>query len=296
MSIINVARNLHLKERLKKRLKLSHKGQNGRVLVIGGSEEYVGSPILAGLAALVSLRSGADLVTIAAPEKVAWVANTISPDIMTKKLKGEFLQKSHVRELLKFSENFDSIIIGIGLGTRKETSDFVNGFVRNKKKDMIIDADAIKLLKRGTIDNMENCIITPHHRELEYFLINYLRLKKIAIPENQSEKIKFIKEKCRGFLKENAILLKGPVDIIFFKDAVILNKTGNSLMTVGGTGDVLSGIAGAFLAQKNDIRTSAYYACYINGKAGDNLKKIKGSIVATDLLKEIPFVLKQLKQ
>ncbi len=287
--------NMTSKFHLKKRLRSSHKGQNGRVLVIGGSEDYVGSPILAGISALVSLRSGADLVTIAAPEKVAWVANTISPDLITQKLKGNYLKKFHAREILKFSERFDSVIIGIGIGTRKETSDFVNKFVVDRKKDIVLDADAIKLLKRSSIDKMENCMITPHHRELEYFLMNYLELKKVIVPENQAEKIRFVQEKCRNFLEKNAILLKGPVDIVFFRNEIILNTTGNSLMTVGGTGDVLAGIAGAFLAQKNDIFTSAYYACHINGKAGDNLKKKQGSILATDLLKEIPFVLKKLR-
>lgn len=286
---------------LKKRSESSHKGQNGRVLVIGGSEDYAGSPILTGIAALVSLRSGADLVTLAAPEKVAWVANTISPDIITKKLKGEYLKRSHVPELLELSKNFDSVIIGIGLGTKRETADFVNDFVIAKKRNMIIDADAIKVLKHKTVDKMENCIITPHHKELEYFLVNYLDLKKkqlskIKIPKDQAEKIRFITKKCGKFLEKNVVLLKGPVDIVFGKNKIILNRTGNSLMTVGGTGDVLAGISGAFLAQGNDIITSGYFACYINGKAGDNLKKKKGSILASDLLKEIPFVLKRMNR
>lgn len=71
---------------LKPRKRVSHKGQNGHVLVIGGSEDYIGAPALVGMAALAVLRSGADLVTVAAPAKVAWAINCISPDIITKKI------------------------------------------------------------------------------------------------------------------------------------------------------------------------------------------------------------------
>ncbi len=93
----------------------SHKGQNGKVLVIGGSPEYVGAPALAGLAAL---RSGADSVVVAAPEKVAWAINSFSPDLVTKKLSGRFLSTKNFKEILPLLKTADCVILGCGVKER----------------------------------------------------------------------------------------------------------------------------------------------------------------------------------
>jgi NAD(P)H-hydrate repair Nnr-like enzyme with NAD(P)H-hydrate dehydratase domain len=89
----------------------SHKGDNGRVLVIGGSRDYVGAVALAGLAAL---RSGADLVTIAAPEKVGWVINALSSDLIVKKFKGDDFCASRAKDILKLEKGFNAVLIGNG--------------------------------------------------------------------------------------------------------------------------------------------------------------------------------------
>src|SRR3989344_1089555 len=93
---------------LPKRKKSSKKGDNGRVLVIGGSRDYVGAVALAGLAAL---RSGADWVTIAAPEKVGWAINALSPDLVVKKFKGDDFCASRAKDVLKLEKNFDAVLI-----------------------------------------------------------------------------------------------------------------------------------------------------------------------------------------
>ena len=91
-----------------KRKKKSHKGDNGKVLVIGGSKDYVGAPVLAGLAAL---KSGADWVTLALPEKVGWAAACFSPDLIIKKYKGDDFCAAHAKDILKLSSGFDIYFI-----------------------------------------------------------------------------------------------------------------------------------------------------------------------------------------
>src|SRR3990167_9367817 len=103
--------NLNQIKKLMDRKKTSHKGENGRALIIGGSEDYVGAVTLAGLAAL---RSGCDLVTIAAPEKTAWAVNCYSPDLITHKVKGANFSIKHAKEMVKYADRFDATLIGNG--------------------------------------------------------------------------------------------------------------------------------------------------------------------------------------
>jgi len=107
--------NINQIKKLMDRKKTSHKGENGYALIVGGSEDYVGAVVLAGLAAL---RSGCDSVTIAAPEKVAWTANRYSPDLITHKIKGAYFSIKNAKEAVKLAEKYDATLIGNGI-TRK---------------------------------------------------------------------------------------------------------------------------------------------------------------------------------
>ncbi len=246
---------------LKKRRSGSHKGENGRLLIIGGSEDYAGASALAGLAAL---RTGCDIVVIAAPEKAAWAINCMSPDLITKKIRGKEFKKRHVKEMLKLAEDFDAVLIGNGIGRRSD--DFVKEFVKKVKKEMVIDADAIKAL---SLKYIEDSIITPHRKEFDILLKN----SKIDEKELQDN------------VGSNVVLLKGKVDKIVKKGKIFYNKTGNSSMTVGGTGDVLAGLCAGFLSQGYTKEKSACYAAYLNGKVGDEISKNKGySLIASDII------------
>ena len=150
--------------KLKKRKKSTHKGQAGKVLIIGGSVEYVGAVALAGLAAL---RSGVDTVTIAAPEKVAWAINTLTPDLITRKVKGTHISEINLKELLALSEKFDAVLIGNGIGEKPGTKDFVKSFVQKCKRPLVVDADGIKAIH---LKDPKGAIITPHHAELKGLL------------------------------------------------------------------------------------------------------------------------------
>ena len=268
--------------KLPKRKKSSHKGDNGDVLCIGGRREFTGAIILAGLAAL---RSGCDLVKVAAPEKVAWAINAYSPDLVTVKLKGDYLTIDHSYVIIKETEKHDIVLIGNGLAYNEQTSKFVNFIIRKIKKPLVIDADAIKMLNLGEISN---AIITPHAKELEILLRNsgYVKLNKIKNMDKKTNELSKLR-----YIGNNVIIIKGAVDYIVSAGKVFLNKTGNPGMTKAGTGDVLAGLCAGFLAQdkKRNLLQAAINAAYYNGLIGDILlKKKKGySFLASDMVEEI---------
>ncbi len=275
--------NLNQIKKLMDRKKTSHKGENGSVLVIGGSENYVGAVTLAGLAAL---RAGCDLVTIAAPEKVAWAVNRYSPDLLSHKLKAAFTVKL-AKEMIKYVDRFDTVLIGNGI-TRKADK-FVHYFVKKSPSLKVIDADALKGL---SFKDFSNAILTPHEAELEAMLIN--SNKEFLLPKlresNAKEKAEILQGNLRYFLQNNNVLLvKGPTDLIISRNKIAYNRTGNQGMTKGGTGDVLAGLVAGFLAKSHDLFKSAAAAAYINGFVGDLLlKKTKGySFIASDILQDL---------
>lgn len=254
--------------------KTSHKGDNGRVLIVGGSQNYVGAMALAGLA---TLRTGVDIVTIAAPEKVAWAINCLSPDLMTQKFKGHYFKSSQASKVGKLCKNYDVILIGNGLGLHPETQKFVKKLSKLKILK-VIDADGLKAIR---IQEVDNSILTPHQKELEIL--------------QKNSRIKNLKE-LQKKLKNNVLLIKGPIDKIIAKNKIIYNKTGNEAMTVGGSGDVLAGLCAGFLAQTKDLWQAACLSAYINGAIGDYLKKKKGySFIASDLVKDFEEITKKLK-
>lgn len=250
---------------LPKRKPTSKKGDNGRVLVIGGSRDYVGAVALAGLAAL---RSGVDWVTIAAPEKVGWAINCLAADLVVKKYKGDDFCASRAKDILKFEKNFDAVLIGNGIGMHAKS--FVKKYAKETKKPLVIDADALKHIK---LQDVKNAILTPHQGEFKILLKNS----------------KLNKNNFRKSLKNNIILLKGPVDQIISTSKTYYNKTGNEGMSKAGTGDVLAGLCVGFLGQRLSLLQSAINAAYFNGLIGDILlKKKKGfTYLASDMVGEI---------
>ncbi|PIN73226.1 NAD(P)H-hydrate dehydratase [Candidatus Woesearchaeota archaeon CG10_big_fil_rev_8_21_14_0_10_45_16] len=280
--------NLNQVKKLMERKKNSRKGENGHVLIIGGSEEYVGAVALAGLGAL---RAGCDLVTIAAPEKVAWHINRYAPDLMTYKIKGAFTVKL-AKELVKYAERFDVVLIGNGI-TRKADK-FVNYFIRKSQKLKVIDADALKSL---SFKDFSNAVLTPHETELEMMLVN--SNKDFLLPKlresNAKEKGEVLQGNLRYFLQNNNVLLmKGPTDLVISRNKIAYNRTGNQGMTKGGTGDVLAGLCAGFLAKSKDLFKSAAAAAYINGFIGDQLlKKKKGyAFIASDIVADLESIQK----
>ena len=131
---------------------------------------------------------------------------------------------------------------------------------------------------------IKNAIFTPHAKEFEH-----LTSKALTLDQEANINI------CQQYAKESIILLKGQTDIIASKDKIMLNKTGNSGMTIGGTGDTLAGLCAGFLAQSKNLFDSACAAAYLNGAVGEHLSKENGySYTSTDMVKNVSLVLKKL--
>ncbi|MGZ7159833.1 MAG: NAD(P)H-hydrate dehydratase, partial [Methanobacterium sp.] len=262
--------------RLKMRELSSHKGNNGTVLVIGGSQDYSGAPTLAGLSAF---KSGVDLVYVACPESVAPTIRSYSPDLIVNTLYHDFIIEDDVNKILELSKKADSLVIGCGIGREEETESALNEFVGDIQKPMVIDADALKLLDLDIIREKNEVIVTPHSAEFK-------ALFGIEMPQNLEDKIETVSKAA----DENncVVLLKGVLDIISNGKKTRLNKTGNPGMTVGGTGDCLAGLTGGLLAKGHDAFEAACLGAYINGRAGDMAsQKYEYHFMASDMIKYI---------
>jgi len=258
----------------------SHKGDFGRLLIVGGSETYTGAPALVALAAL---RTGVDLAYVVAPEKAAYAISSISPDLITVKAPGDHLTVQALAVVEPMMEKATALVVGPGLGLHPETQEAVEKLFKLTAKmrlPTLMDADALKAYGRFKRAVDFPLVLTPHAGE-------YKALTGEALPQRVSEKVPLVEATARAL--RSVLVLKGPVDIITDGDHTKLNFTGNQGMTVGGTGDVLSGIAGALLSQGVPAYVSGVAAAFINGGAGDMVAKERGfHMVATDLLDKIP--------
>jgi NAD(P)H-hydrate epimerase len=242
------------------REKMSHKGEGGRILVIGGGP-YQGAPYLAGLGAL---RAGADIVRIASP-----VFEPV-PDLIYERLEGKVINMGHLPRLIELSRQSDVVLCGNGLGDRSH--DVVCAVASHCKK-AVFDADAL----RQPLPRAEETIYTPHAAE-------FTRMTGKTPPSDLAGRGCLVKSAAG----ESTIILKGPVDIISDGSRVKFNRTGTPAMTVGGTGDVLSGVAAALLCHLPAF-DAASIAVYVNGMAGTAAEKATGGgLLASDLVNYIP--------
>jgi NAD(P)H-hydrate epimerase len=263
----------------------SHKGINGKVMIVGGSLDYHGAPVLSGLGALYG---GADLVYLFVPECNFNATRSLYPDFIVRTFPGEYLDVKAVTPILDFSKKCDSILIGPGLGDREETMEALHKIVKSLEITTVLDAQAIQVFhKIKEVPLNQKIVITPHHNEFET-----LTGKDIKINSSQSSKVVLIRTLATD-LKIN-ILLKGPQDLIASEEGeIMINNTGNAGMTVGGSGDVLSGFVAGLIAQGVVPFQACQIATYLLGKAGDELFKQKGyCFSASDLASEIPYVVR----
>jgi NAD(P)H-hydrate epimerase len=260
----------------------SHKGMWGSLLVVGGSETYSGAPILSSMAAY---RMGLDLVYTAVPETAAGAVMASSPSMITIKLKGDRLCSENIMQIDGFLDKITAVAIGPGLGTVLETEKAVEELIRmvnNRGIPLVLDADGLKAFSKNPVKLKIPAVFTPHGKE-------YKMLTGKEAKGSYLEKGKGVKKAAKSF--ESVIILKGDIDVISNGKHIRYNWTGNPGMTVGGTGDTLTGIIGAYLAQKADPFYAAGAAAFVNGKAGDNVAKKKGyHILPEDLILEIPNV------
>jgi NAD(P)H-hydrate epimerase len=272
---------------LKPRMPYSKKGDFGRLLVVGGSSEYSGAPALSALAAL---RTGVDVVIVAAPKTVANVIRGFSPNLIVRSLGGEYLTHDDLPSIKKLIDKSNGLVVGPGLGLEAETKEAVLKLIEIASCPILVDADALKALsEKPTLLMGKRSVLTPHAGE---FAI--LTGRELAEPSNIEERMEQVKEASKRL--GTTILLKAHEDVISDGERLKVNFTGNPGMTVGGTGDVLSGIVGAFLVWGADPFRAACAGAFVSGKAGDLAKLEKGyHIVATDVVEKVPSVIKEIE-
>jgi NAD(P)H-hydrate epimerase len=261
----------------------SHKGDFGRVLVVGGSRGKTGAAHLAGMGAL---RAGAGLVTVATPASCLPIVACLSPELMTEPLDenshGQVVGAS-VERVTEFTQ--DVIACGPGLGRGESVGQFVRALLDRSETPLVLDADALTVLADdpGRLIGRDDrdIIITPHPGEMA-------RLVGSTADEVQASRIDVA---CDFATTHHVyVVLKGHRTIIATPEGrVFINPTGNAGMATGGTGDVLTGMIAAFLAQLLDAEAACRLAVFLHGMAGDLAQESEGDVAmtASDLLAQV---------
>lgn len=266
---------------IKKRSKFSHKGSHGHALLIAGSYGMMGAAVLASRACLRSgvglltthiPRCGYDIFQNSVPEALCWTA--FDRDIILTKFFAELFQE------------YSAIGIGPGIGQDSKIIEMVESvLVAAKEIPLVIDADALNNLssKKGRESLKllpKNTILTPHPKEFERLLNKKWR--------NDYEKLSMLKEFCADY--QVIVVLKGANTAICTPDQKIyFNSTGNPGMATGGSGDVLTGIITALLAQGYSPQVAAILGVFQHGLAGDRAaaKRSQSALIASDLIEEL---------
>jgi len=268
----------------------SHKGDFGRLTIVAGSMGKTGA---AHLAAMGALRSGAGLVTVATPRCCLPLLAALSPVFMTVDLPDDpagTLDASGVDKLLE--QEHDVIACGPGLGRTPQVAQFVRALLDKATVPLVLDADALTVLADdpGQLSGREDrdLIITPHPGEMA-------RLVGASIADVQANRIQVASDFATAH--QVYVVLKGHRTVIATPEGrVFINPTGNPGMATGGTGDVLTGMLAAWLAQLLDAEAACRLAVFLHGAAGDLAEVNQGqvSMIATDLLDHLGGALKVL--
>jgi len=258
----------------------SHKGDFGRVTIVAGSRGKTGA---AHLAALGALRSGAGLVTVATPSSVLPIVASMAAEMMTEPL-AESAEGSIAGDAIErvLELRHDVIACGPGIGRGPGVAEFVRALLDRATVPLVLDADAITMLAddpgRLTGREERDVIITPHPGEMA-------RLVGSSVEEVQANRI----DMATDFATTHRVyvVLKGHRTIIATPDGhIYINPTGNAGMATGGTGDVLTGMIAAWLAQLLDAEGACRLAVFLHGAAGDLAEANEGQVgmIATDVI------------
>lgn len=268
------------------------KRDNGSVLIIGGSAEYHGAPILSARAvasALAALRIGTGYAVLCVPEAIAPFARRLSPNIIVKEVGGRRIGRGALRKLEKNIGRADAIAIGMGMGREEETLDAVKEIAEysiDNGKKLVLDADSAYAVKRMKWKLGGNCILTPQDTEFQEMAGISLKNK------GMQERIQGARELARR-LGTN-VLLKGHQTVITNGKETVINRTKSSALATMGTGDILSGMIAGYAAAGSDLFSAGVAGAYLHGRVGDMLNKQKGNhILALDMVDAIPRVIKQ---
>lgn len=268
---------------LKPRGKFAHKGSFGRALLIAGSQGMAGASVLA---ARACLRSGVGLLTVHVPFCNNFIVQTSVPEAMTE------IDINDVRfSCATDTDDYQAVGIGPGLGKAGDTEAALLEQIESCQTPMVVDADALNLLgeHRSYIGRLpKGSILTPHPKELE---------RLVGKCQNSYERLMKARELARSAGVH--IILKGAYSVVITPSGKCrFNPTGNPGMATGGSGDVLTGVVLALLAQGYDAETAAELAVYVHGLAGDIACKKHGAMgmTAGDIVTCLPLAWRMLEE
>ena len=264
----------------------SNKGNYGHVLVVGGSVGKAGAAAMAGMSAL---RAGAGLVTVATPKSVLATVAGFHPELMTEPLvetaAGTISSEAGER-VADLAKGKSVLAIGPGVSRDADTASLVRRLVTASQIPTVLDADGLNAFE-GHADGLSGqgrlLVITPHPGEMA-------RLMGCSIADVQKDRLGV----ARQFAREHdlIVVLKGHRTLVVPPDGEAwVSTTGNPGMSTGGTGDILTGMVAALLAQNpHDALLAVCAAVHLHGLAGDVMRESVGehSMVATDLLRGLP--------
>jgi ADP-dependent NAD(P)H-hydrate dehydratase len=262
----------------------SHKGMNGVVCVIGGSRNYHGAPFLCAMGAA---RTGVDLVYVAVPRPVATPIRSLSPDLIVIPLPDSKLTRGNASRLASWLPVVGSVAIGPGLGPQNPNElKTAISLLSEKARTVVADADALRpTLLELPETQRRKIVVTPHAGEFE-------RLFGATVPADLAGRAALVKRMASEH--SMVVLLKGPTDVVSDGAMVGFNRTHSPAMTVGGTGDVLTGVTAGLAAKGLDRFEAACCAAYVSGLAGSEAVNELGlHLLASDVVGSIPKVMKR---
>lgn len=260
----------------------AHKGDFGRALIVAGSKGMSGAACLAGVAAM---RGGAGLVTVAVPESILNIVAGYEPSYLTLSLAEDDhgrVQQAAAHQLALALPQQSAVGVGPGLGQSASLLELVVELYNTIPVPSVFDADALNLLAKRSyllkrVPEAPARILTPHVGE-------FARLTSLTIEEIQENRTQVAAE----FAKQHQIIvvLKGSNTVVTDGTRVAINTTGNSGMATGGTGDVLTGVITALLAQGMPAFDAAQLGVHVHGLAGDLAaeESSRPGLIASDLL------------
>ena len=285
---------MRLLMRLLRRNSKAHKGDFGHILILAGSAGFSGA---ASLSSLAAIRSGAGLVTLGIPKSINSAMIRIKPkEVMTLPLaetKEGSLSLTAYGKIKNFAKNVDVLVIGPGLTQNKSTQSLIRKVIAKTTIPTVIDADGLNALIGHlsilpTIHNSQlTLILTPHPGEMA-------RLLGVSVKRVQADRLAIAQEFSRKY--KVTLVLKGHNTVIAdYKGSLYINKTGNPGMATAGSGDVLTGMIGAFLGRGLDSFDAAKYAVYLHGLAGDLAAKDRTQtcLIASDIIDNLPRAIKK---
>lgn len=255
----------------------THKGTYGHALLIAGQKETMGAALLA---AKACLHGGAGLVTVSIPESGLTALNTALPEVM-------YIDRNRI-SIVSELDKFKIIAAGPGLGTAEESISLVQ-YLLNLCRPLILDADALNILGSNPEMLEQLCpgsVLTPHMKEFDHLFGSH---------KSWWDRLQTAREKAMsgGW----TIVLKNQYTFIIDESGkVTVNSTGNPAMSQGGMGDVLTGLTASFFAQGYTAAHAAWIACYLHGKAGDELAVHYVNVTASQIAVKIPETLKGLNR